>query len=915
MKNKQIGSGYFGEWITDEFGLPAYKYTCDQVNDPKAISPVNEELRMKSEHLHEIGNHRLVGVASNYGYIQVRQDEGGPKFLNDYNPKSNQFAGGFGYLSDGKNIISTYYSGKNKNESFERVFGIGYYKKKVQAHNLIISQNIFAPYGDDPLLISQVSIKNERDEPTNLRWIEYWGTNIIQFSSKAYLESRFFKSSFYEIRRNFAKLFKNCYEMIGNRNGLLNTKEFLGKNFNFNKNWDKIKTNFAEENLLNYPNGIIPPVPEASFEDCNPPPTFLISLDAPFDGISTNNIDFFGEGGIKSPDKLKKSFNIELTSSEFEDGMFIERKFILNSGEKITLSFAYGYLPDGFDINFLYNKYKKNLPDIFAQSCESWEKIRIKLIIPNEDWIDRELTWHNYYLQGNLTYDSFFKEHIISQGHIYQYLIGFQGAARDPLQHVLPLIFIQPEIVKEVIRYILKTVQKNGAIPYGISGHGMIVITRFNPSDQQLWLLWLISEYTLATRDFDFLEETIPMYPIYEKNIQYKKVKEIIHLCYEFLTSEIGIGKHGLQRLYNGDWNDNIVHGYVSSNEFEAVTENGESVLNASMASFVLDLYSKLLLMMEEDDKAKVAQQKATQQRTAVHNQWNGNWFKRAWLTDDIGWVGNDLLWLSPQPWAILSGAADKIQIPILLDNINKSLRVPSKIGALLQSKGIDRMARAAGVGTNAGIWPSINGTLIKALSSINSDLALDEWKKNTLAFHADAYPEIWYGIWSGPDTYNSYLSRFPGQTIFQEALLKNEQNKSGVNDPIIGMPVNWTDFPVMNMHTHAWMLYNATNLAGIKFTPKGIEYSPCLPFEEYKFDSPLAGLIKTRDGYSGWYDPKNEGEFRICLKLKEKELKTIKTIEVNRNTINFEVKDNMIEWIGKKISEKRIEWIIKKNN
>ena len=28
---KAYGSGYFGEWITDQFGLPAYRYTCNQI--------------------------------------------------------------------------------------------------------------------------------------------------------------------------------------------------------------------------------------------------------------------------------------------------------------------------------------------------------------------------------------------------------------------------------------------------------------------------------------------------------------------------------------------------------------------------------------------------------------------------------------------------------------------------------------------------------------------------------------------------------------------------------------------------------------------------------------------------------------------------------------------------------------------
>jgi hypothetical protein len=102
---KPYGSGYFGNWITDESGLPAYNYTCNQCTDPKAITPTYKEWRLSTDQSHEVGNDRLVGVASNYGYIQIRQDEGSPKFLNDYNPSAKQFGGGFGYLTDGKTVL------------------------------------------------------------------------------------------------------------------------------------------------------------------------------------------------------------------------------------------------------------------------------------------------------------------------------------------------------------------------------------------------------------------------------------------------------------------------------------------------------------------------------------------------------------------------------------------------------------------------------------------------------------------------------------------------------------------------------------------------------------------------------------------------------------------------------------------
>src|SRR5581483_8280259 len=52
--DKSYGSGYFGTWIEDEFGLPAFHYTCDQVSDPKAVTQVNPGILTSTEHVFQI---------------------------------------------------------------------------------------------------------------------------------------------------------------------------------------------------------------------------------------------------------------------------------------------------------------------------------------------------------------------------------------------------------------------------------------------------------------------------------------------------------------------------------------------------------------------------------------------------------------------------------------------------------------------------------------------------------------------------------------------------------------------------------------------------------------------------------------------------------------------------------------------
>jgi cellobiose phosphorylase len=882
---KPFGSGYFGEWIEDEFGLPAYRYTCDQINDFKAITPMNEVWHSKTDHWHQVGNDRLVALASNYGYIQVRQDEGSPKFLNEFDPNHEQYAGGFGYLTDGKNFISTFYPGNA--DCFERIFGIGYFRKKVSGKNLIADQIIFAPFGDDPILISQLAVSNNRDKPVNLRWIEYWGCQLYQFSPDAYLNAMNQKnvSLTRKLRREFSKQFTHEFKLLNGNEGLIEIRFF--------------KTRKDQK---------ISASPKAVITDMNPPKTFLISMDGKIDGFSTNGLSFFGEGGLEAPDGLNKSLDSNITTSDDKSAMLLERKIRLNAHESKTIYFAFGYIPENFELESLLNKYKSSLNDVLANSSKQWKKNNMKLEIPDEPWILREILWHNYYLRGSMTYDNYFKEHILSQGSVYQYIIGFQGALRDPMQHVLPFIYNQPEIVKEIIRYILKTTKSNGEIPYGIMGSGMMLLVPYKPSDQNLWLLWLVSEYVLVTRDIHFLDEEVPIYPVYGRNIVRSSVKDLLLTSYKYFTEILGVGQHGLQRISNGDWNDGIILGHISKRVHDEIIKDGESVLNAAMASYILKKYGEMLKFMGDTKNSEKALQYANNQKQAVKNQWNSKWFNRAWLTKDIGWIGKDQLWLEPQPWAIIGNAADSSQIKILIKSIDELLRQPSKIGAKLLSKGIKKMKRELGMRVNGGIWASINGSLIWALSLVDGDMAWDEWKKNSLAFHAENYPEIWYGIWSGPDVYNSDLSKFPGQTHFSKELISIDKEEGS---PIYEDPfeINWTDFPILNLHSHAWPLFNLTHLIGTKFTLEGVALTPILPKEEYKFSSPILGFKKSKEGYSGWYHPLSEGQWKISLTLKKEELSSITSLLVNNKEEEIAISKNTIYFYGRNTLHEPLKW------
>ena len=850
-----FGSGNFGVWETDEFGSPVYHYTCNQLEETIAITRVNPVWISPTDHMHQIGNDRLTGVVSNYGYVKIRQDEGSPKFLNDYDPESGMYGGGIGFLTDGEITISTMYPGNAS--SFERYFGTGYYRKKVEGDGYTVNQVIFAPFGDDPVILSQVTMTNHRTDAAHLRWIEYWDNHTYQFSFRSFLYSIISpgKGTAPERRREFSRKFSHTPEEFDDGHGVIDRTSFEGFSEEDDKEFASLQfiLNTAAKEALG--GKIELPVEESKLEDQTLPATFLASLDDKPAGWSTNSGTFFGEGGITAPDNLNTGFNTRSNEPESGDALMIERELTLGPGEEKTIYFIYGYQEKGVAVDQLISKYGTGIEDQLSETVSAWQRDRISFKVENEPWVDRELLWHNYYLRSNLTSDDFFKNKILSQGHVYQYVFGFQGAARDPLQHALPFIFSEPEIVKEIVRYTCKEVKEDGSIPYGIVGSGVIMPSAYLPSDTELWLLWLTSEYVLATRDTAFLDEQITTYPIYREDLPKRSIKEILNVCYDHLINTTGTGQHGLMRLSNGDWNDGAVMGFVPGDQVEQVRMQGESVLNASFASYVLDLYGTFLSYMGDEDQAGESERLAEDQKNAVRKQWTGEWFRRQWLTDSLGWIGGDIMWLEPQPWAIIGGASTGEQTTILVHSINEKMRDPSPIGAMLLSKEYGSMEVPAGTLTNGGVWPSINGTLIWALASVDKSLGWDEWKKNSLACHAEAYPDIWYGIWSGPDAYNSTLSNKPGQTYVSP--------ENGNNSVLSG--INWTDFPVMNMHPHAWPLYDVSKLLGLEFTKEGFRVNPSFPVD-YSFESPLISLKKEGGQLSGSYSPLIPGEWTITV-------------------------------------------------
>src|SRR5262245_60865317 len=412
----------------------------------------------------------------------------------------------------------------------------------------------------------------------------------------------------------------------------------------------------------------------------------------------------------------------------------------------------------------------------------------------------REIPWHAALLTGGLAVDRVIGGHSLDQGSAYSYSIGFNGAARDPLQHALPLVYQAPSLALSVLRNTCAWATPGGDLPYALDPAKRPTNLVFRPSDQNLWTLWLAAEYAAATGDLAAFDEPVPYHPV--RAADPVPLREHLRRQFRFFVDGVGRGERGHVRILNADWNDVAIA--ESGVDRDLMIERGGSVLNSAMATWVLEVFGGLADRLGESALAGEARAQAADLRQLVAQAWNGRWFHRAYAPGG-GPVGDTQCWLEVQPWAILCGAADASQARSLLATIDAGHRADSPLGARLRWPATEAELASGrwGAATGGRIWFSITMTLIWAAARLAPEMAWDEWRRMTLTAHTAAYPGIWEGTLSGPDAWNAPESRRAGRTW-------------------AAPPISMQAFPVNNMHSHAQPLLAYLRLLGVEPTPQG---------------------------------------------------------------------------------------------
>lgn len=720
--------------------------------------------------------------------------------------QARAYGGGFSYLSDGEKAWSSAYVWRPTRAETRRTFGIGYAETEMTHRDVRQVRRVYAPAGNDPVLLVDVRLDNRRSTPVTLHYYEYWGVNPHQLRMQ-------WLRTWVGVAADDARIALNSH-------------------FAPSIDWD------ASQRALRFhlqPPDDAPPANESDEIDWQPADIFLADLSGAPNQCYTDATEFFGRGGARQPDVVVAHAPSVSTGASC---LVLRRDLTLAPGASAMLRFAFGAARRGESLDFLASYRIDTAPGFSLDPVKHWRESLACFTTGDDPVLQREMAWHAYNLLSSTVYNAFWDAHVVPQGSAYLYLHGVDGVPRDQALFSVPLTYLRPDLARETLRLIMSVTHADtGGITYAYAGHGILSdgLIHTNPSDIDLFFLWALSEYIAATGDAAFLDCTVPFYPR-DAPAPFglgNTVLDHARAAFRHLRDVVGAGDHGLIKIGSGDWSDgvvveNAVRDGLGGVNYQNSKAHGESVPNTQMALWVLPLAADVL---EPHDPALAAEMRAPLAgwRKAVEDSWieDKHFYLRAILRDGDNRdrpIFDDRIHLESQVWALISGAAaESGHEAALIESIKTHLDDPSPIGATQIEQGM--------------VWPAISQLLTWGYARGRPDLAWRSLHRNTFAAHAIAFPNVWFNIWTGPDGVNGKHAANPGGTWAS---------------PVTPM----CDYPAQNCNPHAMALLGLLRVCGIEPIGDGLRIAPQAPPERFTLDMPLLRLEVAPGRIAGEYRP-----------------------------------------------------------
>lgn len=243
----------------------------------------------------------------------------------------------------------------------------------------------------------------------------------------------------------------------------------------------------------------------------------------------------------------------------------------------------------------------------------------------------------------------------------YQVSAGY--GFRDQLQDSQIFLVGEPEFTrKQLLMHAAQQFIEGDVFHwwFSIRGGG----PRTNCSDDLLWLPFILDAYLQETDDLDILDESIP-YLNGAPEPLYDHCKRAIERSFSRFSPR------GIPLMGDHDWNDGL--------SAVGTLLKGESFWVAEFLYMILGNFIPLARLRGDDGFADKCQIVRDNLKDALNRYgWDGEWYMQA-TTDDgllLGSITNDegKIFLMPNTWAVISGAADEQRAALAMNSVTKYL-------------------------------------------------------------------------------------------------------------------------------------------------------------------------------------------------------------------------------------------------
>ncbi|HNG60048.1 MAG TPA: NdvB protein [Cellvibrionaceae bacterium] len=367
---------------------------------------------------------------------------------------------------------------------------------------------------------------------------------------------------------------------------------------------------------------------------------------------------FEGEGGLHNPTGTQGQ-TLDNGDALYETpAAVLQYRLELQAQQTETLHFIFGPAFDDAEIQALTGKYlgaanyAKTLASYSDYIAQGKGCLRI-------DTPDAELNnFVNHWLARQVFY----------HGDVNRLTTDPQ--TRNYLQDNMGMSFIKPDMARRAFLHALSQQEASGAMPDGIliaEGAELKYINQIPHTDHCVWLPVCLRAYLDETNDYAILSEQVTDVEGHSRSVL-ERISQAMH----WLLS--ARDERGLSYIAQGDWCDpmNMV-GYKGK---------GVSGWLSVATAYALNLWADICSEAGHASLAPGFRAGADEVNQAVNSHlWDGEWFGRG-ITDDgvIFGVSRDTegrIFLNPQSWAILGGAASKEQQQIMLQAVEAQLETP----------------------------------------------------------------------------------------------------------------------------------------------------------------------------------------------------------------------------------------------